>query len=98
MIPIIFDKSCLCWNKSMDYNLMLVIHLIDHYKKVYGLHCLNDIYDDLGITRIKSGFDFVWDGPIEMTYETHGDIWFQDHIVINIVTEPMKEGKNENED
>ena len=33
MIPIIFDKSCLCWNKSMDYNLMLVIHLIDHYKK-----------------------------------------------------------------
>ena len=52
----------------------------------------------MGITRIKSGFDFVWDGPIEMTYETHGDIWFQDHIVINIVTEPMKEGKNENED
>lgn len=88
MINIIFDNSCLCWNKGMDYNLMFVIHLIDNYKKVYGLHCLNDIYDDLGITRIKSGFDFVWDGPIEMTYEE-----FNDHIVINIITEPMKEDK-----
>lgn len=35
MISIIFDNSCLCWNKGMDYNLMFVIHLIDNYKKKF---------------------------------------------------------------
>ena len=90
MIEIRFDRNCTQWDSDMEYNTIFMSHIIKHYKLSYDLHCLNDIYERLGLKKTIAGYKKIWDGPIEIKYEK-----FNDHIIINIVTEPMKESRDE---
>ncbi len=78
-----FDKDCINWDDSIEYNECFINVIVGYFKADNGLHCLNDIYDAIGLSKTIAGYSCIWNGPIEISYEK-----FDDHIDIEIKTMP----------
>ena len=78
-----FDKHCINWDDNMYYNECFIETVIRYYSTVDRLHCLNDIFDTIGLSKTIAGYSVVWDGPIKLSYEK-----FDDHFDIKIETMP----------
>ena len=88
-----FDETCPYWNRDEEHNLMYLKHqwvYVNELLKARGHMLLNDVFDQLGLSRTKAGAVVGW---VYNTENPVGDNYI-DFGINNLTIDDLKKNGN----